>query len=318
VKRFFFLATLCLVGCAKPLPEVTDVREPRVLGVLVHVTDDPTRNTPVPGERVEVELVVADEAARRGRTYRFVVCLPADSLLDVGVCDTVLANGRFESNALPAVPEPPRFALDVPDEVTLGEHESLLVHGAVCADGALGDHIPLEVFPDELVNANPCADAANVGELVTFRIPIARTEADINHRPELVGTTLDGQLWDASVSADAPANGCASLDMPMLSQTEDDHALGFEIAPGSREIYLMGSSSREEVHFLALHSTAGDFPGQMAFFDGTDSSMARFRTLDDRSPSVVPDDGQLVRFTFVLRDGRGGAVVAERALCVVP
>jgi hypothetical protein len=34
-------------------------------------------------------------------------------------------------------------------------------------------------------------------------------------------------------------------------------------------------------------------------------------------PAGVPDDGQLVRFTFVIRDGRGGTDWAERGLCIL-
>ena len=33
---------------------------------------------------------------------------------------------------------------------------------------------------------------------------------------------------------------------------------------------------------------------------------------------TAPDDGELVRFNFVIRDGRGGTDWVERGLCVLP
>jgi len=35
-------------------------------------------------------------------------------------------------------------------------------------------------------------------------------------------------------------------------------------------------------------------------------------------PTGVPEDGQLVRFNFVIRDGRGGTDWVDRGLCVLP
>ena len=42
-RTVFLVASLALVGCSKALPEATDVRGPRVLGVIVHAQGDATR-----------------------------------------------------------------------------------------------------------------------------------------------------------------------------------------------------------------------------------------------------------------------------------
>jgi len=37
-----------------------------------------------------------------------------------------------------------------------------------------------------------------------------------------------------------------------------------------------------------------------------------------KPPKSVPEDGQLVRLNFVIRDGRGGTDWTERGLCILP
>jgi hypothetical protein len=312
----FALAATLLTGCANALDEATDIRKPRVLAALVEVAGDPSRSTPAPGETVDVTLVIADPAERVARAHRFVVCVPAESDLDVGLCGEVVAGGRFETST-PDLAEP-AFTLTVPDESVLGEAKELLVHGAVCAGGPVGEHIGLEVFPDTYTTTNPCLDPANVGELVTFRIRLARAPADVNHSPTIAAFTLDGEAWTASAAPDAPVTGCTALEIPMLPMDDAEHTLGLTVAPESREIYVERGSSKYELLYMGLYASAGEFPGTAAFFDGEDETIARFIPEDDHDPADVPDDGLLVRFTFVLRDGRGGVDFAERAVCVVP
>jgi hypothetical protein len=308
----FFL----LIGCADPLPEITDVRGPRLLAATVRVLGDDTRSTPMPGETIDVALVVADPGARAARTWSLVVCTPKDSVLDVGVCETVLAGGRLEG---PASTDAPRFSFSLPDATTLGENTTLLVHGAVCANGALEADLPLEVFPTEYADSNPCEDDTRAGELFTFEIPIARGEGEMNHAPLLVTTTLDDVPLTVTPPPDAPETGCVALDVPRVVADTNERTLGFAITPDSLESYVDEEGvTQEELPYLAYHATAGEFVGAYAFFDGVVSTTAKWEPIDDLDPEDVPEDGRLVRFWFVLRDGRSGTSYVERAVCLVP
>ena len=65
-----------------------------------------------------------------------------------------------------------------------------------------------------------------------------------------------------------------------------------------------------------MASGGGDFPGAYSFFDDTPNTPTIKWTMPARG--AIADDGLLVRFWFVLRDGRGGSSYVQRAICVVP
>lgn len=303
-------------GCADALLESTDVRAPRVLAAVVSVTTDPSRSTPAPGEDVDVTLVVADPGARVARTASFVLCLPAESSLDVGVCETVLPGGEI------ALPTPtldaPRFTFTMPDAATLDGVTEVLVHGAVCAGGPVGDHIPLDVFPEVATELNPCADPEHVGELVTFRIAVGGEAGVTNERPSLAAITFDDAPFSAMADETWPEEGCDARGLPTFAYDDVEHRIGFTLAPGSREPYAEDGMQEEELPFVAYYANDGDFVGALGFFDGIDNATARWRALDDIDPRDLPEGGRLVRFTFVLRDGRGGTSTETRALCILP
>ena len=71
-----------------------------------------------------------------------------------------------------------------------------------------------------------------------------------------------------------------------------------------------------EEPYVAFYGTAGDFEGAYSFFDDTPTTPTLTWEMPPRG--TIPANGLLVRFWFVLRDGRGGSDTIERALCIVP
>ncbi len=315
------LAVLTLVGCSEPLESITDVIKPRTIGALVRVDGDPTRSTPAPGETVEIELVVADPGPRTGRTWAFVVCIPSATQFDVGACESLIG-GPFLSPPLPGAADPkpaPRFSFVVPDEATLGEATRLLVLGGVCADGDVNFEFDPGAFQGEATTANPCVDQTKQGTLVTMAIALERTIDDRNFVPEFATIALDDVPWTISADEDDLTEGCRGLGFPERVHTTVPLAVQMALTDGSRETYVNSADPPETVveePYVAFQGTAGDFQGAYSFFDDTPNTPTFTWEMPPRAS--VPDVGLLVRFWFVLRDGRGGSTAVERALCVVP
>jgi len=320
VKRIesTLLGILLVSGCADALPEITDVEGPRTLAVTVRVVGDGERSSPRPGETVRVSLVVADEGPRRSRDFEFVVCVPTESDLDVGVCRSTIASGHVVGSAGPLSAEhSPTFDLVVPDATSLDGATELLVHGAVCADGALASDLALERFPDTFETDSPCADPARVGEYVVFRIPLEGTAPNV--APGFADLVFDEEPWTGDASIDAPSDGCVDSGLPVVPADETEHTIAIRLAAGSREPYASDEGTQStERPIVAFHANEGDFEGAYTFFSDDEPRYVVYRARDDRDPSAIPDDGRLARFTFVVRDGRGGTSATTRALCLVP
>jgi len=301
-------------GCADPLPEITDVEGPRILAVTVRVVGDGERASPASGESVHVELVVADDGPRLPRTFAMVVCTPYATDLDVGRCETVLPGGTISGTSDATGP---RFDIALPDAAFFGQATELLVHGAVCADGDLANDLSLENFPETFDHDNPCAAPQDVGEYVVFRIPLEGTSP--NHVPVVDSLRLDGDPWTADAPVDAPRDGCIANGLPLVTADSLEHTIELQLSPMSREAYATDDGVQSfERPVAAFHATEGDFTGAYAFFTDDAPREIAYRARDDRDPSEIPADGRLARFTFVVRDGRGGTTAVTRALCLTP
>lgn len=315
VRMLPFFGAL-LVGCSDDFSEITDVEGPRTLAVVVSVVGEPERASPALGDTAHVELVVADRGPRLPRDFVMVACRPSPSDRDVGVCDAELPGSPFVGSTTPDPSLAPGFDLVVP-VTDLGSVSELLVHGAVCTDGPLRADLPLFDFPESFETDNPCEDPEDEGEFVVFRIPVEGSSP--NHRPAFGEVTLDGEPWTADASVTDPEEGCLGGSLPTFPADEVERILGVTIPADARESYLDASGTEKvERPYVAFHSTDGDFEGAYALFGDELSREIVYRTRDDRAPRRVPDDGRLVRFTFVLRDGRNGTSVLTRALCLTP
>lgn len=322
--RFSLLCALVLgtvTGCAEPLESITDIIKPRVLGALLRVQGDPTRSTPAPGETIEIELVVADPGPRKGRSWVFVVCAPAETQFDVGACETVIG-GPFLSPPLPGPEDPkpaPAFTFEVPDEATLGDATELLVLGAVCADGDIDLTFDPSAFQGDVTTANPCVDQEKHGALITMGIPLERASEDRNLIPDFATIDFDGVPWTATAGEADPVDGCAGGPLPQHPHRVGLIPVNITLTEGSRETFVNDRDPPETVveePFVAFYATGGEFEGAYSFFDDTPNDPTLEWTMP--GPGAIPETGRVIRFHFVLRDRRGGSSAIERAICVLP
>ena len=164
------------------------------------------------------------------------------------------------------------------------------------------------------------------GRFLTVTIPIEDDPSNPNFSPELQSILLDGRSWpppyDEGVPRTAPATGCAAdLDGLTEEQREQHPLAGSEpstvdlsVTPDSLQPYIANDMELIEEIQVSWLADSGDFDLSFGFItDPARSVLTEWRPFLD-----APDDGELVRFNFVIRDGRGGVDWAERGLCILP
>ncbi|NOY92244.1 MAG: hypothetical protein GXP55_13705 [Deltaproteobacteria bacterium] len=303
------IVALGAAGCSAEFTPATLVDEARVLGAEVLVVGDPLRTNPRPGEAADVRFEVVFAGAEQPLSWAFIACVPEPTQFGEPRC---AAGTTAPSLQLEPAFGAPGLRVDVPDEATLAGARSMLVLGAICAEG------PVNLDREAL---RACADEAGVGSVVALELRLDR-DGQANAAPHFATLELDGVSLEYVPPADAAATGCSGGDAPAIPWQEDVLELKLTAAPGSRETFsaLRGvppaPTQRTEDLQVSLLTTAGSFERLFDFFDDRNAEVAQ-----DWTPPALDDvavDGTLVRFTFTLRDGRGGFDAATRAICLLP
>ena len=301
-----------LVGCDGEFTPATLVTEPRVIGARAVVDGDPTLAWPSAGDSVSVVFDVAFPGAAQPLSWALVGCPLAPSAFGVEQCGGEPLGIGIADGAVP------QLDLSIPADTAEGT--SFLVTGVICYSGTPATD--LEAQPSE-------ACVGGTGQVVAFVLPVATADS-ANRHPELADALLlDGSAWTYSPASDISDQGCLSVaEVPqrsvsaLLSGSEmGELRISASVSATSLEMYQaergdppMTVTEIEDV-LLANHSTAGTFEGRFAFFEDGDLS----NEFGWEPPADgVSADGQLVRFYFTLRDGRGGAALITRALCLAP
>lgn len=137
---------------------------------------------------------------------------------------------------------------------------------------------------------------------LAFDLPVEREAT--NHHPRAGAVTLGGAAWEEG----CPTVAAGGEDIEVRVGTHGDDRESFVAADGTE--------TRESLR-LSFFATAGELAGQYRVVEAGDP--------DDSEAAVawtppakddVPDGGLRVRFTFVVRDLRGGIAWTERTLCV--
>lgn len=312
---FRFIAFALLVGaCAEELPPGSLIERPRVLGARVAAAGDPMRSSPLPGEELSIEWVVAAPDVMPTFGWSFAACVATMA----GGCLAPPFAVTDGSGAAPVT------SLTAP--ATLGDGDGVLILGVICADGepAAGtDGLPT------------CSGGAPSQTNVALLVPLASAD-EANRRPTLDSDAarLDDLAWNDIGDAEPALHGCGTLgETPSLPhvvvpQGADAPELTIAIATRStdRESYtaIAGDppSPRElrETLQLSSYATAGELSTQFSFIEADDEAEVPTAELTWTAPAfeTLPPDGLRVRFTFVLRDGRGGLDATTRAVCAVP
>ncbi len=317
------LAALLVIACAgcEELSPGWLIKDTRVLGATVSVDGDPTRSSPAAGERANVELVMgAPLGVNDTLGWAFLPCLVSRTNAGLPACG---GDPLFDQVAM-GTSSPPAFSFIAPTPDPEDPAPSVLIVGVVCIGG----------MPTlDAANMSYGCDAASIRTFpLTLRLPLQIDADTTNHNPMLAADvfSLDMNEWLAPASPLTMRDGCASMpDSSELPHVQIGTAHKYALAMGGTEYGEIvraasgDTSERHEAITISTFVTEGKLPdGQFdVLADATPTGPGPLYLELERewqAPTEVPSDGAVVRFLFVLRDGRGGQAYAERFACVVP
>lgn len=311
MRRFCILVSaLAFVGCGETLDPRSLLTEQRPVGVISQVEGDPTRSNPRPGETVNLEWVsVQPSGEHLPIGWAVGYCRPAPVTVGFSFCrETPFA---FDAQAEPTA-EPPRQQIAIPEDYT---EPSLLVTGIFCLDGTVD--LLAQPNPEDLGASCMSGDPL----LVTYVVAVDQEGAP-NHNPELEEISLRTEPWTAS--APPGSRTCEGLSLPEFSVEGEEEDILLRATAASRESYTDGEETVVEELENELIATAGAWASGFVFMEdegvleetGKWTPPTRERLSED-GISLTPE-GMVVRFYFILRDGRDGFAITERAACVRP
>lgn len=343
-RPFLTVAVLCvLTACTESFLPASAVNDLRVVGARVEVQGAPGRANPSPGDDVEVSVLVIDQGAPASEapeapaltppllTWSFVACVPTATRIGPPICGTQIE--PCDGCTGPPSTDPLAFPVidfQVPSEEQLDAVEAteVLLQGVVCGNGTPSQDAILRFISGETDDLVPCEGPPIVagrpieGRFVTIQIPIERDAEDPNLNPEIANVLLNGQSWpppyNEGVPRGAPRTGCEAeltdpdrARHPVAGSAPSTINLGVT-ADSLQSFTVDGVDLTEEIQVSWLGDSGG-FEVSFSFITEPASSI-----LTQWQPfSEAPTDGLLVRFNFVIRDGRGGTDWVERGLCVL-
>lgn len=343
MRRAPFLALCALAfACSGDLPPASSVTDLRAVAALVDLPSAPGRANPSPEQDTQVSILVIDRGASPSDDpavppltppplqWEFVPCIPAPTRIGVPVCQTPIQPCEGCSGTPPTDPLAfPVLSFRVPsaDALQVAEASSVIVQGAICANGPPAPfEAILQFVLGETDVLNPCADPENEGRFITVEIPIEDDPEDPNLNPEIQSVTFAGSPWpppyEDGVPRTAPRTGCRA-DLESLTDQElaahptagsTSSTINLFVTPDSLQPYSHNDEQLIEEIQVSWLSDGGGFGSSFSFI--TDPARSALISWDP--PGDAPEDGLLVRFTFVIRDGRGGTAFVQRGLCILP
>jgi hypothetical protein len=309
------------LGCSDSLPPASGIQSARPIGARVQVRGDERRAWPRIGEAFSVQWLVAFPADPAPLTWAFVACVPTPSSFGIPTC----ATAPF-ATSLQAEPsqESPFMDLVMPDEDVLRGATQVLLLGVLCTEGSPA--IDLQNQRAQCAGGNG-AQAANVNVFV----PVLRSDA-VNFNPQFYvdSITWQGSPWPPR-DLEPPPTGCLSESpsptLPVYSESEQASAPDVIIGvPSSeRETYTIQNTStgesmqvREEI-LISTFTTQGQMERKFSVIDRLNPADPAYVAVQWQPPSQAPsNEGQTVRFYFVMRDQRGGVGWTTRVACWAP
>jgi len=329
-----------MMACSESFAPASVVDDFRVIGARIDVQGAPGRANPSPEDEVQASILVIDRGPLPALTWSFVACVPTPTRIGVPICGDLIEECDGCTGPPPSDPFAlPVMTFQVPSEEKLDavEAREVLLQGVVCGEGVPSAEAIRELLSGESDDLAPCEDAdgepivdedeRSVGRLVTVQIPIERDPDDPNLNPEILdGISLNGSAWPPpyaeGVPRDAPLIGCKA-DLDALS--EEDRAkhpiagsppssINLSVTGDSlQSVTIDGDAFTEEIQVSWL-ADGGGFEVAFSFItDPATSILTQWQPFSNVDP-----EGRLVRFSFVVRDGRGGLDRVERGLCVLP
>ena len=346
MKQRSALALLFLftAACSESFAPASLVTDFRVVAAKAEVASDPARANPNPGEELEVSLLSIDRGAVATPPaltpgplqWALVPCVPVPVTIGPPICLTPIepCAGCVAVPPDDALAEPQGMRFQVPSESELEQADasSVLFQGVVCSNGQPSEDAIVRFLAGESDDLVPCEGPATIpeqpieGRFVSVEIPIERDPSDPNLQPELQSILLNGAQWpppyDEVVPRTAPRTGCAGDLEGLTEEQRTAHpragdlpsSINLSVSQGSLQIYAIDEVERTEEIQVSWLADSGDFERTFSFI--TDPARS---VLTQWQPFTSADEsGRLVRFNFVIRDGRGGSDWVERGLCILP
>ncbi len=294
---FVVVAVTTSVGCGDPLKEAQRVEELRVLGARVEVEGSPERATPAPGEPFRVSVLVRDPSGIPETVWALRACRSPDATRGVPRCTG--DPFAFTESDGPSR-DAPVLEGALPEDVQPGDR--IAVHGVVCDGGS----------PELALDPLDWSCGPGASEEVRFSYDFwVGGEGEANLNPDLAGTevTLDGASWPM-------AGDCASADGPRITAGTEP-VISFELPTAAREPVATTETRDDPFETLQIShfATRGLLDRQFSSIEPNDEDFVR--SIPWKAPDESPDPST-ARFTFVVRDLRGGVAWFERELCLQP
>jgi len=335
------LGLFAMAACSANFLPASAVTDLRVIGARVEVEGDATRANPSPGEDVQVSVLVVDRGAEPSKdpdvpaltppllTWFFVACVPTPTRIGPQICSAPIT----PCDGCTGPPPTDRFAFPVigfqvppKEELDAVEARDVLLQGAVCGNGVPSPTAIQRFISGESDDLEPCEGPEIIpgvpiqGRFVTIQIPIERDPEDPNLNPEISTVTFAGKAWpppyDEGVPRTAPRTGC---ERDLTDAERDAHPRAGS-GPSNIELFV----PRNSLQSYTVDGTDFTEEIQVSWLGDGGAFEVSFSFITDPAVSILtqwqapPEDGLLVRFNFVIRDGRGGLDRVERGLCVLP
>jgi hypothetical protein len=289
------LTGLLSVGCDDPLSSVELIDKTRVVAARVEVAGDPTRAAPLPGESVEVRMIVLAPEPEPALAFAMRSCVATESRWDDARCSSDTLATSFSAEPVVGAP---LLAFDAPADAT--GNERLAVFASVCPAG--------ESLPSE--DAGRCSDG---GEALSATIDFAMDDgANPNSNPAFSAVLLDG--------AALPPESATSTDCVALTTVPrgSKHTLRVELGELSRDPLPVetGADTTRESLLVSYLIDQGDLDHAFSSIPSVQAVAAGSAVWT--APGSVGEVPRLARFVIVARDGRGGSDIVERRVCVAP
>jgi hypothetical protein len=289
------LGGLLSLGCDEALSSVELIDKTRIVAARVEVAGDPTRAAPLPGESVEVRLLVLSPEPDPALAFAMRSCVATETRRNDTRCssDTLAA-----SSSLDPVTAQPLLRFEAPSGGT-GD-ERLAVFASVCPAGAS--------LPS--AEARRCSDGS---EILSATVDFSMDDGlHPNSNPVFTDVLLDGTTLGPESSS---TTDCALLAaVPRGSK----HTLRVELDELSRDVLAVetGADTTRESLLVSYFIDQGDM--EHAFSSIPSTALAAAGSAVWTAPANVRDAPRLARFVVVVRDGRGGSDFVERRVCVEP
>jgi hypothetical protein len=309
----FCCISVSLLACGDPLVAPELIANTRVLAARTEAAGDVNRASVMPAEAASIRWLVATPNGPPSLGSSYSACIAESVSRGLPIC-AASPFAQFTSSEVSS--SEPRFDLTLPDADSLGTTPQVVVSAGFCSSG-----VPINGTMGLDFATTRCPDASEPPLFATFELSAA-LDGTTNANPDFsrVQIQFDGAQWPISNDEQALSAACASQDftIPHVAAGGTNHEILLSVPSDMSEPLSQRSvhSASRETLALAHFVTTGDLERAYSNVNvQTDPALVR---VNWKSPGSINTNGALVRFYFVLRDGRGGADYTQRALCVTP